>query len=113
MEKKIFNVLNKVGVPCNLKGRAYIETAIKIVAEKGNISTTKELYPEIARKHNTIPTRVERAILHAVACAFDHCDNDILVDIFGNTINRNSGKVTNQTVIYGIEKYLKINREGK
>lgn len=111
MEKKIFNILNKVGVPCNLKGRAYIETGIKIVSEKGNISATKELYPDIARKHNTTPSKVERAIRHAVEVCFYNADIDVLRDVFGNTISCNSKKVVNTAFIYGIEKYLKINCE--
>ena len=50
MKKRIFSVLNNLGIPCSLKGRRYIESALDIVLEKGHLLLTKELYPEIAKK---------------------------------------------------------------
>ncbi len=109
MKKKIFNILNKVGVPCNLKGRLYIETALEIVLERGMISTTKELYPEIAKKVGTTSTRVERAIRHAIEVCFYNTDPEALFEVFGNAINVKKGKVVNSEFIYGLKKYLEIN----
>jgi two-component system response regulator (stage 0 sporulation protein A) len=111
MEKKIYNLLNKVGVPFNLKGRGYIGTAIEIVYNNENISVTKQLYPEIAKKHNTTPTRVERAIRHAVETVFYYADLDNLQDMFGNTIGKYSGKLTNSAFIIALVEYLKKNYE--
>ena len=109
MKKKIFNLLNTVGVPCNLKGRLCIEIALEIVNEKGIISTTKELYPNIAERLGTTPSRVERAIRHAIQVCFNNTDYDTLFEVFGNTIKFNSCKVTNSEFIYGIKKYIDIN----
>lgn len=63
---KIEDVLLKMGVPAGIKGFTYITDAIQIFDEMGtNISITKELYPAIAERNNTTPSRVEREIRHA------------------------------------------------
>ena len=106
-KKQVFEILNKVGVSCDLKGRDYLETAIELVYENSNISVTKELYPKIAEKYNTTPSRVERATRHAIESTFDF-SNDCLIEIFGNTIRNNLGKLKNSQFIFGIVKYLKV-----
>ncbi len=63
---KIEDTLLAMGVPAGIKGFTYIADAIQIFDERGtNISITKELYPEIAERNGTTPSRVERAIRHA------------------------------------------------
>lgn len=63
---KIADTLLAMGVPAGIKGFTYIADAIQIFDERGtNISITKELYPEIAERNGTTPSRVERAIRHA------------------------------------------------
>lgn len=63
---KIEDTLLEMGVPAGIKGFTYIADAIQIFDERGtNISITKELYPRIAKKNNTTPSRAERAIRHA------------------------------------------------
>lgn len=67
---KIEDLLLTMGVPAGIKGFNYIADAIEIFDEKGtDISITKELYPTIAKKNNTTPSRAERAIRHAFEVA--------------------------------------------
>lgn len=67
---KIEDTLLAMGVPAGIKGFNYIADAIEIFDERGtNISITKELYPAIAEKNNTTPSKVERAIRHAFEVA--------------------------------------------
>jgi two-component system response regulator (stage 0 sporulation protein A) len=106
-KKQVFEILNKVGISCDLKGRDYIETAIELVYENNNISVVNELYPKIAEKYDTTPSRVERSIRHAVENVFDN-SNDCLTEIFGNTISIASGKLANTKFIFGLVKYLKV-----
>lgn len=108
MEKKIFELLNKIGCPCHIKGRVYIETAINIVFENGDMPITKELYPKIAKIHNTTPSRVERAIRHAIKASFTNGDPNIHEKVFGNTISLQNSKVTNHSFVCGVVKFLKL-----
>lgn len=67
---KIENVLMDMGIPVNIKGFMFIADAVEYINEHKNIDgITKELYPEIAKKRNTTPSKVERAIRHAFGVA--------------------------------------------
>ena len=61
--------LHNLGIPSNLKGFTYLQTAYSICKEDrkylNNITTT--LYPAIALTHNDTRLRVERAIRHAIS----------------------------------------------
>lgn len=109
MERFVFDLLNKIGIPCHLKGRSYIETSLKIVSEKGVIMVTKEIYPDVAKVHKTTPQRVERAIRNAIEYAFNNTSTEVLFEIFGNSINLKSRKTTNSAFIYGLFEYIKVN----
>lgn len=67
---KVENILFKIGIPTNVKGFDYIADAMEVFEENGHrISITKCLYPEIAKRNDTTPSRVERAIRHALEIA--------------------------------------------
>lgn len=69
-KEKIEDALIRIGVPVGNKGFEYIVDAIMILEEKGNsVSMTKTLYPEIAMKRKSTPTRVERNIRHCFKIA--------------------------------------------
>lgn len=64
--ENIEDALLSMGVPAGIKGFTYISDAIQIFDERGTgISITRELYPAIAERNNTTPSRTERAIRHA------------------------------------------------
>ncbi len=72
LEALVTNVIHEVGVPAHIKGYQYLREAIMMVI--GDIDVinqiTKQLYPDIARKYKTTPSRVERAIRHAIEVAW-------------------------------------------
>lgn len=110
LDKRIFVLMNELGVPCHLLGRKYIERAVQLVLEcpdKTN-GITKVLYPEIAKEFDTTWSRVERAIRHAVEYAFDHVDTDAVERVFGNCANPRSGKVSNAAFIAGVATYIRL-----
>ena len=94
--------LDRLMISCGLRdsliGSEYIRMAVDIYAPQ--MSITKELYPAIAAAANTTPSRVERAIRHAIETGFERCgwDNDVL-EMFGNTVDPNRGKPTNSELI--------------
>ena len=48
---------------------------------------TKQLYPSIASKFNTTPSRVERAIRHAIEVAWARGQQEAVENIFGYTVS--------------------------
>ena len=71
-------------------------------------SVTKRLYPAVAENFETTPSRVERAIRHAIEVAWDRGDVDILNSYFGYTIHNSRGKPTNSEFIAMISDKLRL-----
>ena len=73
-------------------------------------AVTKVLYPEVARKFNTTPSRVERAIRHAIEVAWERGDIETLQKFFGYTVSNIKGKPTNSEFIAMIADCLSLRR---
>ena len=69
---------------------------------------TKVLYPQVAKTFQTTPSRVERAIRHAIEVAWDRGDIDTLNSYFGYTIQNSRGKPTNSEFIAMIADNLRL-----
>ena len=68
LEKDVTDILRGIGVPAHIRGYYYIREAVVIAADDSDIlaAVTKELYPAVAKVYSTTPSRVERAIRHAI-----------------------------------------------
>ena len=110
LEALVTNVIHEVGVPAHIKGYQYLREAIIMVVNNINMinQITKELYPEIAYKYNTTPSRVERAIRHAIEVAWGRGDQKMVESIFGYTVNAQKGKPTNSEFIAMIADKLRL-----
>lgn len=97
----IADLLKRIGMPPHLVGYNYAATAIKLCMDDPEFlrNITSWLYPTIAKKYNTTPSRVERAIRHATEVCFDRGDIDTIVAVFGNTMSTMKGKLTNSEFI--------------
>ena len=93
----VVDIFKEVGVPPHLLGYERSIYAIELAYNDPTYlkSLTKRLYPDIAAKYDTTPSRVERTIRHAVEVSFDRGDVDAIYNIFGNTISVGKGKLTN------------------
>ena len=100
-EQSVKAVLRKIGIPAHVKGYQYTTDAILFcVEDRAAInSVTNGLYPEIAKKHATTPSRVERAIRHAIDIAWSRGDSKYKEEIFGYTISSEKGRPTNSEFI--------------
>ena len=89
LEVRTTNMIHDVGVPAHIKGYQYIREAILLAVENEDIinAITKTLYPTLARKFNTTPSRVERAIRHAIEVAWNRGQIEMHDKIFGYTVN--------------------------
>ena len=101
LEIIVTDIIHQIGVPAHIKGYHYLrEAIIQSVNDKEMLeSVTKLLYPAVAKKFATTPSRVERAIRHAIEIAWDRGDIDTLNSFFGYTINTGKGKPTNSEFI--------------
>ena len=110
LETQVTAIIQEVGIPANIKGYQYIRNAIILVVNNNDIinSVTKELYPEVAKMCDTSPSRVERAIRHAIEVAWDRGDTETLNRMFGYTISVSKGKPTNSEFIAMIADKLRL-----
>lgn len=110
LEAIVTNIVHEIGVPAHLKGYKYIRDAIIItIKDRDQISEiTKKLYPNIANKFKTTPSRVERAIRHAIEVAWGRGKIETLQSVFGYTVSSKKGKPTNSEFIAMIAEKLRI-----
>jgi len=106
----ISDIMRQIGVPAHIKGYQYLRSAIKLSVDDSEMlgSVTKLLYPTVAKMYSTTPSRVERAIRHAIEVAWDRGDVDVLSSYFGYTIQSQRGKPTNSEFIAMIADKLKL-----
>jgi len=97
LEAEVTAIMHELGVPAHIKGYQYLRDAIMMVVKDLDVinSITKLLYPTVARQYNTTPSRVERAIRHAIEVAWSRGQVDAIDSLFGYTINLGKGKPTN------------------
>ena len=110
LEVRTTNMMHDVGVPAHIKGYQYIREAIMYVIENEDAinSITKVLYPTLAERFETTPSRVERAIRHAIEVAWNRGQLEMHDKIFGYTVNSNKGKPTNSEFIAMMADRLRL-----
>jgi two-component system response regulator (stage 0 sporulation protein A) len=110
MDVAVTNIIHEMGVPAHIKGYQYLRDAILMVIDDVSLlgAVTKELYPMIAQKYTTTPSRVERAIRHAIELAWDRGNVEMMNKFFGYTINLERGKPTNSEFIAMVADKLRI-----
>lgn len=110
LEKDVTDMIHEIGVPAHIKGYQYLREAIMMSVENIDMlsSITKILYPTIAGKFETTPSRVERAIRHAIEVAWNRGRMETLNSLFGYTISTGKGKPTNSEFIALIADKIRL-----
>ena len=110
VEAMVTGIIHEIGVPAHIKGYQYLREAIIIAINDMDVinAITKVLYPMVAKKFDTTPSRVERAIRHAIEVAWDRGDLDTLQRFFGYTVSNTKGKPTNSEFIALIADKLQL-----
>ena len=110
LEVVVTEMIHQLGVPAHIKGYHYLRSAIIHCTEDAEMleCVTKLLYPTVAEEFSTTPSRVERAIRHAIEIAWDRGDVDTLNSYFGFTVNTGKGKPTNSEFIALIADRIKL-----
>ena len=112
LESVVTEIIHEIGIPAHIKGYQYLREAIILVIEDMDTinAVTKVLYPAVAKKFHTTPSRVERAIRHAIEVAWDRGDIEVLQKFFGYTVSNIKGKPTNSEFIAMIADRLCLQR---
>ena len=112
LETLVTDIIHEIGVPAHIKGYQYLREAILMTVADMDVinAVTKVLYPAVAKKYGTTPSRVERAIRHAIEVAWDRGDIEVLQKFFGYTVSNIKGKPTNSEFIAMIADRLNLQR---
>jgi two-component system response regulator (stage 0 sporulation protein A) len=112
LEGLVTEIIHEIGVPAHIKGYQYLREAIILTINDMDVinAVTKVLYPTVAKKFSTTPSRVERAIRHAIEVAWDRGDLETLQKFFGYTVSNIKGKPTNSEFIAMIADRLSLQR---
>ena len=110
VEAMVTSIIHEIGVPAHIKGYQYLREAIMIAVHDMDVinAITKVLYPQVAKAFSTTPSRVERAIRHAIEVAWDRGDLETLQRFFGYTVSNTKGKPTNSEFIALIADKLQL-----
>ena len=113
LEAIVTDIIHEIGVPAHIKGYQYLREAIILTIKDMDMinAVTKVLYPEVAKRFGTTPSRVERAIRHAIEVAWDRGDVETLQRFFGYTVSGIKGKPTNSEFIAMIADNLSLKRK--
>lgn len=112
LEQKISDLLHELGIPANIRGYQYLREAITLVTGEMQLlnSITKILYPKIAKQYESTPSRVERAIRHAIEVAWARGNVEAINRLFGYTVDYRRGKPTNSEFIAKVADRLRLER---
>lgn len=97
LDERITSIFLVIGIPAHIKGYHYLREAVRMVYFRPELINriTKELYPGIAKHFQTTPSKVERAIRHAIEVAWSRGRIENINQIFGFNIYNKNDKPTN------------------
>lgn len=115
LEMMVTEIIHEIGVPAHIKGYQYLRSSIIMAVNDMDIlnSITKQLYPSIAKQHDTTPSRVERAIRHAIEVAWGRGKTDTIDEFFGYSMNSGKTKPTNSEFIALIADKIRLDTKMK
>jgi two-component system response regulator (stage 0 sporulation protein A) len=110
LDLDVTQLIHEIGIPAHIKGYLYLREAIVMAVARYDLlsAVTKELYPAIALKYNTTPSRVERAIRHAIEVAWNRGNLEVINSLFGHTVSQERGKPTNSEFIAMVADKLRM-----
>ena len=113
LTRRVTDIIHEIGVPAHIKGYQYLREAIVCAINDASLleKITGRLYPQVAKTFQTTPSRVERAIRHAIEVAWDRGDLDTLQKYFGFTVSNTKGKPTNSEFIALIADFVRLERD--
>lgn len=108
LELVVTNLIRKLGISPHLKGYIYLRTALMLTVTNKEMrdGITKNLYPEIARLHDTTPQRVERAIRHSVTTVYARGQEQYMSEVFSRFLPAGRSYPTNHELVSVLTDYV-------
>lgn len=102
-------LLLHIGIPPHVLGYEYIICALELIAQNPDLlhNVTKGLYIDIAIKQSSTPTRVERAIRHAISAAWLYGDINFTNELFQHSVRPDKGTPTNSMFLARLYYYIR------
>ena len=69
--QKLIRKMDSLGFAESTQGTRYIREAVQVAHDLDRAMMCKDIYPELAKRHNTTPGAVERAMRQAVGKAMN------------------------------------------
>lgn len=110
LERVITPIIHDIGIPAHIKGYRFIRSAIIMAVKDSEVINhiTKQLYPDLAKMYKTTPSRIERAIRHAIEVSWTRGRSETMNELFGYTISSEKGKPTNSEFIAMIADNIRL-----
>lgn len=106
-ENKLRELLLEMGIPRHIEGYHYLVKAVILYYKAPDQKFTRDLYPAVAEAFETTDKAVERAIRHAIECAWNRVNIEVFDKYFKNTISAKKGKPTSSEFIAMCSEWLK------
>lgn len=93
----IDDVFLTIGIPPHIRGYVFLREAVKLVIKDKELigKITKELYPSVAKRFGTTPSKVERSIRHAIEVAWTRQDTEAINRTIGGSVFSSWGRPSN------------------
>lgn len=112
LDLEVSQLLHNLGIPSHIRGYKYIRDGIMIIFNSNSVSlVTKDIYPQIAKKYDTTPSRVERAIRHAIEVSWIRGDINLMEELFGFSVSCDKSKPTNSEFLTTIADRIKLDNK--
>lgn len=107
LQRRLDDLLSKIGIRSNLRGWQYLRTAVQICLEDREEldGVTKRLYPSVAKAHKTTADIVEQAIRHAIEVSWKNGNAVVLEEALGYR-SRNGRRPANTEFICMLTDYI-------
>ena len=107
-DEQITNLFLTLGIPANIKGYQYLREAVHMVLADRSVTgrITKELYPGVAKRFGTTPSKVERAMRHAIEVAWNRGRLDTVNRMYGHRVFERQDKPSNSEFISCVAEKL-------
>ena len=101
LDERLTNLFLTLGIPANIKGYIYLREAVMMVLADRSLTgrITKELYPGVAKRFGATPSKVERAMRHAIEVAWNRGRLDTVNRMYGHRLFEKNDRPSNSEFI--------------